>query len=420
MLEWVLGRKSSDKTKSRSGGKKHKKPPYQESKRIAAEGDVKSRVKLASIEDLDPEFLYFFTSDKAADVRRAVAKNDGTPLQADLILARDVDPMVREELAYKIGKLVPSLTPDENEQLVEMSFQVLEILALDQLPRIRIVIAEEIKHLDNVPKRIVDRLAIDAVEAVAGPILEYSPLLTEEQLLQIIASGIKGGALDAVARRRNLPEKVSRAVVGREVPRAIGALLTNSTATIGEKLMGEIAMVAEGEPDLHLPLVNRANLSASTMKRIAMFVSSNLLDTLIAVNGLKEERAKELRLAVRSRIDGGASSVSAERAENLHAAGQLDDLAVLDAIDDTDREFLNRALALLSELPDNQVEKMLSSESSKAICGLAWKCGLSADIAVSLQRRIGNIPAKSMIHENKNGSFAMPEEELKWYVEYFA
>jgi uncharacterized protein (DUF2336 family) len=426
MLEWVLGRRTSAKKPLKAGQKK--KPSYEESKKIAAKGDAKARAALAAHADLEPEFLYLFASDKDATVRRAVAENESSPLQADLLLARDVDQGVREELAYKIGRLVPTLTDDESESLAEMAFAVLEILATDQAPQIRTIIADEIKHLSNVPKRIILRLAKDAEATVAGPILEYSPLLNDDQLLQIIASGLRGGALEALARRKGLSAALSKAVVAAEEDPAIAELLKNRTAKISDKLMNEIAIRAEQAPDLHLPLVDRGSLSQSTLRRIAMFVSANLVDRLISANRLDDSLAHDIRMAVRERIEeGDATSVddddeeddSAERAEQLHSAGELDEYAILDGIDEKDIAFLTRGFTLLSKLSEAHVTRMLESESAKGLCALTWKAGLSADIAVSLQRRIGNIPPKSMIHEAAGGGYKLAEEELKWYVDYF-
>jgi uncharacterized protein (DUF2336 family) len=421
MLNWVLGNRKSKK--KRKKGKK--KPSYEEAKDIAAKGNVKARADLAAHEDLEPEFLYFFATDKDPKVRRAVAENDGAPLQADLILAKDVDPKVREELAYKIGLLIPRLTEEESERLAEMTFDVLEILAKDQLPNIRTIIADEIKHLDNIPKRIIKRLAKDAEVAVAGPILEYSPMLNDEQLLQIVTSGLRGGALEAVAKRHKLAAQIAEAVVAQDEDGSIAALLNNKTANITEKLMEEIAIKAEDRPSLHLPLVDRGSLSQMTLRRVATFVSNALVERLISINALDRKLAKEIRLNVRERIEAGEATPApepdgADHAEALHKNGSLDGFAILDAIDDDDVVFLQRAFTILSELPEKQVKKMLESESAKGICALVWKSGLDADIAVSVQRRIGKIPPKSMIQEAPGGKFKMTEEELEWYVDYFA
>ena len=143
----------------RSGGgarnaQKVKKPPYEKAKRIAEKGTVEERSELASHEDLEPEILYYFTDDEAPEVRREVANNPGSPLQADLILAHDKNDEVRMELARKISQLVPQLSREDSKRLTDMALEVLEILANDQLPMVRAIIADELKHSKNVPKKI--------------------------------------------------------------------------------------------------------------------------------------------------------------------------------------------------------------------------------------------------------------------------
>ena len=69
------------------------------------------------------------------------------------------------------------------------------------------------KSLDSVPQSHIKKLVEDAEVIVSAPILEYSPLLSEVELVQIIASGIQGDALSAVARRISISEDISAATV---------------------------------------------------------------------------------------------------------------------------------------------------------------------------------------------------------------
>lgn len=69
------------------------------------------------------------------------------------------------------------------------------------------------KSLDSVPQSHIKKLVEDAEVIVSAPILEYSPLLSEVELVQIIASGIQGDALSAVARRISISEEISAATV---------------------------------------------------------------------------------------------------------------------------------------------------------------------------------------------------------------
>ena len=116
MLAWVLG-----KQKKKKRGKRRKRPTYEKAKEIAATGDLEVRRDLATHDDLEPELLYYFATDNSPEVRREVAANEGSPLQADVILARDADLDVRSQLARKIGRMIPTLTDEENDRLTEMA-----------------------------------------------------------------------------------------------------------------------------------------------------------------------------------------------------------------------------------------------------------------------------------------------------------
>ncbi len=420
MLKWVFGHKKGKP----AGGKR---PPYEKAKKIAASDDVKARRKLAAHEDLEPELLYYFATDKSAEVRRQVAENTGTPLQADVLLARDIDDDVRCEVARKIGRLVPTLTADERDRLTTMALQVLEILAQDRLPQVRAIVAEELKMASNVPHHLVMRLARDIEEIVSAPVVEYSPLLSAEDLLEIIASGIGEGTLSALSRREHLVESVVKTVLAMNSKRAMKALLDNQSADIPEESLDAIAAVASGAAELHRPIVNRGNLSIRMIRRIASFVSASLVETLIERNNVAESIGSELRHAVRRRIDRDdfderdtARDPADIRATEMFEAGTLNAATVIEAIDNGDRSFVRFALALLSGQPAENVIRMLDSGSGKTIAALAWKAGLGMQAAERLQTKIAHLPSKSVLRARNGDAYPMTEDDLGWYLELFA
>ncbi len=136
-------------------------------------------------------------------------KTAQTPRQADLILTRDVDESVRERLAAKISALVPEFSKEDREKVRALSDQVLETLARDHAVKVRQIVAEALKDSVDAPLPVIRKLARDIEIQVAGPILEHSPLLTDEDLLEIIAAGPIRGALNAIAKRRQLSDKLS-------------------------------------------------------------------------------------------------------------------------------------------------------------------------------------------------------------------
>jgi len=422
MLSWVFGNVGKRKPK-----KGKPKPPYEKSKHIAEKGSPEQRRELAATEDLEPELLYYFATDKDKQVRRAVAGNDGTPMQADVLLANDTEAEVRSEIAHKIGRIIPNLTKGENARLTDMALEVLEILARDEIPQIRAIIAEEIKSLDSVPKDIVVKLAHDAEEIVQAPILEFSPLLSEQELIQIIAGGVQGGALGAIARRKGLASSVSEAIANTLDKPAIKSLLDNETAQLSEKTLESISVAAPDVPDWHRPLVERANLSLVTIRRIATFVSAAMVETLIKRNKVAAGIEKELRIAVRKRIEDDAATPGKtslqpgpERAQKLFDKGQLDEDRIIKAIEDKDIQLVPPALILLSGIDEDIVKKMLESQSGKAVTALCWKAGLTMTTAEMVQRRVAKVSPKNMLSGPASGDFPLSEDELDWYVSYFS
>ena len=423
MFNWVLGKKSA-KTK---GKPRKKRPGYEEAKVIAQKGDTEARRELATHDDLEPELLYYFATDDEPEVRRAVAENEGTPLQADVILAEDANDDVRYELARKIGRLVPQLSQDENESLTELAIQVLEILANDDLPRVRATIADELKHADNIPKHIVERLARDVEGIVSAPVLEYSPLLNDDDLLDIIASGIAGKALVAVGQRRDLPESVANAVYQTFDTEAVTALLNNDTAKISDNTLENIAESAEKRPEWHAPLVDRDNMPVRTVLRVAGFVSSAMVNLLMEKNQhLESEYIDELKKTVRKRIAKGDFAddepeiePAEDRARKMHDSGMLSEQVLMNAIEKGDKAFVRYGLILLSGLPKESVQKMLNTSSAKAVVALCWKADLSMEMAEVLQQKIARIQPKSLIRAKPDGGFPLSEDDIDWYLDFF-
>lgn len=422
VFQWVLGNTGKRKKPRKAGSAPL--PSYDEAKRIAASDDAKARAQLASNDDLEPEFLYFFATDKSSEVRRAVATNQGTPLQADRILATDPDEGVRYQLARKIGRLVPSLSRDETDRLTRMAMEVLEILARDDLPRVRATIAEEIKRTDNVPNKVIRQLARDIEGIVAAPILEYSPLLSDEDLLDIIAGGCASGALVALSRRVGLGERIADAVFSSRNMQAVTALLGNKTATISEKILDMIAVEAEGNVEWHAPMVDRENLPARVVRRIATFVSAALMDILIEKHRDKADIVDDLRQTVRKRIEKGDFAgddpdwePAEDRALRLFKAGTLDEAVFIRAIEQGDNAFARYALTYLSGLPFDTVTRMLNTGSGKAVTALVWKANLSMPTALLVQRKLSRVPTKTQVRPGPKGVYPMSREDLSWYIE---
>lgn len=395
---------------------------YEESKRIASDPDPAVRRRLAERGNAKPEVLYYLAEDEAAEVRAAIAVNKTTPWKADKLLAKDPDEDVRAALAGKIGRLVPNLPPDAKAKMRDRVFEVLRILVEDQLPRVRRILADELKQSNAVPKDVIDRLARDKELTVAAPILQYSPLLSDQDLLDIINSAPVQGALTAIARRSSVSEPVSDLIVAAEDVPAVAALLANPSAQIREETLDRIVDRAPPIGHWHEPLVLRRQLPARLVKRVAGFVTSSLLNILAARDDLDSETAVELAFLVKERLATEAETTgagAASKAAEQFARGKLGEPEILAAIDRGHQAFVIHALSLKSGLDVPVVHKILDSGSGKAVVSLAWRAGFSMTLASTLQHRMARVPPGAIVHPKSGTEFPLSENDMNWYVSFY-
>ena len=200
--------------------------------------------ELAGRADVGEDVLHYLAQNGEAATRRAVAANPAASPESNRLLADDAESDVRGELARKIGRLFPGLLLIEIKHLRDLTIETLEQLSRDKEPRVRAILAEEIKHLDSVPKSVAKRLAHDVELTVCMPIIEYSPLLNDADLIEIVATAQANAMLSAVARRKGLSGEVSGAVVATHDTSAIAALLANVDARIRKKTLDTIVSQA--------------------------------------------------------------------------------------------------------------------------------------------------------------------------------
>lgn len=391
---------------------------YGDAKKILEHHDPKGRLQLAQKEKAHPEVLYYLATDKEPEVRRRVAANPNTPYQADTLLVEDEDDEVRTEIAKKITRLLPDIGAVEGFHLRDQVLSIIEKLAKDQLPKIRSIVAEEVKTSTLVPKRIIKKLARDAEISVAAPILEYSPLLNDNDLKEIIAAGVAREALVSIANRTEMNESVADAIANTlEIP-AVSALLANKDAKIREDTMAQIVKQAEGVESLHEPLADRPNMSQRILKRIAGFVASSLVHKMIKKHSLPEEVADDLVKRSRDRIQGEKSGDDeekkmAQKVLGFHRRGMLNDEFIIDCIDNKRRPMAMHALALLCDMDKTKIERAFTTKDGRLITALVWKAGLKMRTSLDLQNRMVMVSRAKMVMAKDGLYFPFKDEEME-------
>jgi len=372
---------------------------------------------LASRTDIDPEVLAYLAANGGSATRRAVAANPSAPARTDWQLADDEDAEVRAELARKIARLLPGISFEEATEFGALAIETLEKLAADETPRVRTILSEEIKHLGCAPKQIVDRLARDAELEVATPVLQFSPLLSDTDLLEIIACAKATHVLAAVAKRAKVSGEVSDAIVASlDIP-AIATLLANPNAEIREKALETVVQAAEKIEAWHEPLTLRVDMSVRLIRRVASFVGYTLLERLSTHDNLDEATREYLGARVRTRLNR-PTHVEMSETEALREVaaamkdGVLNDEYVQHSAELGNQEVIAVALSALSKVSLDVVWRIIGSQSAKAITALTWRSRLNMRTAFEIQRRIARLPPDRCLPARNGRDFPLSDSDM--------
>lgn len=388
--------------------------------------DEATRVRRSANLTTSPEVLRELASDPSVTVRASLALHPALPPQVSEMLANDIDARVRAILSRKLATLTPGLTEPDQRRLQSDAIATLTALVAEAGLRVRASIAATVRDMPDGPREIILRLAHDPAVMVSEPVILFSPMLTSDDLVSLIASGPPPSTIYAVARRPEIDTDVSDAVVGSSDVAAIGALLKNRTAQIREATLDALAAQSEDHPDWHEPMVRRPSLPPRAARVLSEIVRGHLLETLAAREDLDPKLRRELRTMLAPQVGHsgrpGAGlgdmtpAVALEHATALQAAGQLDDAAIGAALRESATVLATAMLAVKTDVPVAVIERASGLRSAKAIVSLAWKAGFSMQTAVLLQALLARLSPDAVVRAAAGGGYPLPFEEMRWQL----
>jgi len=375
------------------------------------QGDAGAMLQLALDSSTPPEMLVFLSQAQERNIRAAVAGNTSAPAAIDSTLANDADPLVRAALTTRFSAQMPELSGEEAQKFADRAGHILLRLADDTNIAVRRILSEEICRLDGVPKDVIVKLAQDVDDLVAVPVCQFSPILSDEDLIDLVASQGSPAARKAIASREGLGADVSAKLVETGDHDAIGALLGNTSAHIRETTLDAIIGQADGITAWHGPLCGRPEITPALAIRLATFVASSLIEQLAARQDLDAETVSHLKASVSKAL---AEDAAVPPDDSMVDVPSEQDIC--NAIEKRRESLLIRQLAARARTGSSVIRRIFAARLPKAVIALAWKTGLTMNTAEMLQRYPGNIPGKRIMKSSDDGHFPMNETDMEWQL----
>jgi uncharacterized protein (DUF2336 family) len=261
-----------------------------------------------------------------------------------------------------------------------MAEEIFRLMVRDVETKVRASLAHSIKFSDDLPRDVALSLANDVAE-VAIPVIEASSVLTDDDLLAIIASKPADYQV-AVASRPAVSETVADALVETGDALVVTRLVNNGGAQLSETTMATVLDSFGHLPQVSNPMAQREVLPLKIAERLVSLVSDKIRDHLVTHHELSPDMAMDLVLDTRERatlhlLDGGSDAPDVyELVDQLHRNKRLSPTIIIRALCLGDLTFFEAALAKRAGVPVANVYQLIHDKGDMGLKRLFERSGM--------------------------------------------
>lgn len=293
----------------------------------------------------------------------------------------------RPQMAAKLGTAFAEGRLTDRERAV--AIEVFKCLARDLEIEVRRALAEHIKSTHLLPHDIALQLASD-IASVAAPVLQSSPVLTDDDLVAIIGDG-DAAKQRAIAGRATVGEAVSGALVDTGVKSVIEILLANDGAAISDDSYKSLLDSFADDATIQGLLVERPVLPFAVKERLICLVSSALRARLTVKHEIPDALAEQFSGHGRERslVQSLAALKSGQEVEaaaaRLHKKGGLTTTLLLRTLSLGLFEFFGAGIAALAHVPSAKAQNALRKAGTPALVSLYERAQLPEHLKPAFQ-----------------------------------
>jgi uncharacterized protein (DUF2336 family) len=301
-------------------------------------------------------------------------------------LGRDPSPDARAALAAKFGRQYDGLLEGQTRSLADA---VLELLVKDLEKKVRQTLAETLAASPNLPGHVARRLAQDDIE-VARPVLEQSPVLSDEELGEIVRTHAMQYAL-AVAGREHLSECLSEILVASGESEVVCRLIGNGGAQISVKTLRSVAEDYRDDRGVRERLIRRPALPYELIDLLVAAIGERLEWELVRARRMSADEARQLMAATRERAtlslvarEHGERTLERELRHRL-TNGELGPEDVLGFLRDGQIGRVEAGLVVLADSDLARTRQLLYGVDKRGLAALCARAGFGTPHYVALR-----------------------------------
>jgi hypothetical protein len=250
------------------------------------------------------------------------------------VLNGDSNILERDQLFRNMAQLYSYVSDRCDDEQVAQYDEVLCQLAELVEVEARTHVAKLLAPLERAPGNVVAKLANDEIE-VAAPLLEFSNVLSDDDLIDIVSNQSEAHRV-AIAGRTSVPERVGDAIVEHGAGPSVVRLVRNAQAELGKQALHKLVARASTDTELAGDLRGRNDIDWNSMRGEIGVAGQRVLDSLGAqVRPLDPVTADKVNQVVYNRMRNRAGfsaqewKVAYNQVKAMSDRRQLDERALM-------------------------------------------------------------------------------------------
>ncbi|MEQ9643118.1 MAG: DUF2336 domain-containing protein [Alphaproteobacteria bacterium] len=288
---------------------------------------------------------------------------------------------VRAETAAKVARAFEAGLSDSERDLAADIFRA---LLGDAAQRVRAALSDSLKSSPDVPRDVALTLAADVAE-VATPMLKWSEVLTDEDLLAVVRDKSSAHQV-AIAQRDIVSAGLADALAETHDENVVATLIGNDGADIAETTLQKVLDEYADSDAVKAPMAHRRTLPLTVSERLVTLVSDQLREHLVTHHALPGDLATDLVLESRERAtvsltgDGAGRMDVAELVRHLARNQRLTPTITLRAVCMGDMAFFECALAELCGIPVVNAAQLINDEGPRGLKAVCKRAGIPKEM----------------------------------------
>jgi uncharacterized protein (DUF2336 family) len=293
-------------------------------------------------------------------------------------LMRGETPEQRASVAHRVCRRIALDVLSDREK--SFANEIMAILAEDSADLVRRTLSVTLRNSPVLPREIALRLAQD-IEAVAIPVLQDSPVFTDEDLIELVLA-VTAAKQAAIANRDCLSITLTEVISEHGAVEAVRAVSKNNGAEFSDRAYDDTLRRFGADEIVQSGLIKRDFIPTHIAEKMVSLVSGQLFDLLVNRHELPAQMAIDLAGSARERatIDlveqAGRTHDLPRFVSQLNLNGRLGHSLIMRALCCGQMPFVEHALAELSGVGHQRVWLMIHDAGPLGLQAVFDRAGL--------------------------------------------